>query len=108
MTGRDAVALWLASGAAVLGLQAVWHGVPGGRVPGQPARGGAWAARGCVDPDAATAADWRAVPGVTAKAAEALASACQGQDCGAALPQVRGIGPVLRARIATSLCRERR
>lgn len=104
----DAVARWLAGGAAVLVVGAAWCLVPPTRPALRPARGGAWAARGCIDPEVATAADWRALPGVSAKASERLASACRIVDCRVSVPPVRGVGPVLRGRIVAGLCRQAR
>lgn len=107
----DPAASRLLAGAVALGLLAAWtareRDLP--RATESPAIpvGAQLAARGCIDPDVATAQDWRQVPGVTAKAAQALAEVCRTSracaPCGPDEP-VHGVGPVTLARIADVLC----
>lgn len=105
MRRADPTALGMAGVAALLLAAAVfacWHGHP----QVAPAdRGGAWATRGCISPATAAATDWRVLPGVTRKLSGALAVACRQTDCTRQVPVLPGIGPVLRSRIARSVCR---
>lgn len=105
------VARLLAGGAVVIAAfgAALIAGRAGAQVSPVRVAGIGLAARGCLDPDVATVADWRVVPGVTKSAAVLLAAQCTvTRACAPCGPTeaVRGVGGVVQGHIQALLCRK--
>jgi hypothetical protein len=112
VTGRlDPAVARLLAGAIALAVLAAWtvrtREIPERTGTSEPKVGTQLAARGCIDPDVASAQDWRQVPGVTRQTAEALAETCRAtRTCAPCGPEdpVRGVGPATLAKLAAVLC----
>ena len=94
------IAAWPDNGAG-----ATQRSTAGARPIGHPE--GQLARQGCLDGRTALVEDYRAIPGMRRVVAERLEAHCHTGHCAPdAVPDIAGVGPVLRGRLAKLFCKK--